>query len=97
MPGPLVGTSSTWEPMPDVIPEFDLYRELEVDPNATTETIEAAWRSLAKRFHPDVARGADAERIARLNLARDWLADPDRRRRYDEDRARKEGAFWGRS
>jgi hypothetical protein len=77
--------------MPDVIPEFDLYRELEVDPNATTETIEAAWRSLAKRFHPDVARGADAERIARLNLARDWLADPDRRRRYDEDRARKEG------
>ena len=81
--------------MPEAIPEFDLYRELEVDPNATTETIEAAWRSLAKRFHPDVARATDAERIARLNLAHDWLADPERRRRYDEDLARKE-AEWRR-
>lgn len=28
-------------------PNFDLHRELEVDPDASPETIDAAWRSLA--------------------------------------------------
>ena len=37
------------------IPRIDLYRELEVDPSATTETIDAAWKSLLKRLHPDVS------------------------------------------
>ena len=71
------------------IPPFDLYIELEVDPGATTETIEAAWRSLVRRHHPDA--GSSDERIKRLNLARDWLTDPERRRRYDADRLRREG------
>jgi hypothetical protein len=80
--------------MADAIPEFDLYRELEVDPNATTETIDAAWRSLAKRYHPDLGgQTFDPERIKRLNLAHDWLADPALRRRYDEDRTRKESEW----
>lgn len=37
----------------DEIPEYDLYKVLEVDPEASTETIEAAHRSLVRRFHPD--------------------------------------------
>lgn len=72
----------------DTIPEFDLYRELEVDPSATADTIDAAWRSLVKRYHPD-AVGDDVharERIRRLNLAHDWLGDPMRRASYDRHR-----------
>lgn len=71
------------------IPSFDLYRELEVDPAASAETIDAAWKSLLKRLHPDVAGDlAAAERVKRLNLAREWLADPDKRARYDRARRR---------
>lgn len=70
------------------IPDFDLYRELEVDPRASTETIEAAWRSLVKRFHPDVGSGRNRgdDRIRRLNIAHDWLTNVELRARYDAAR-----------
>ncbi len=76
--------------MPEPVPEFDLYAELEVSERASVETIEAAWRSLAKRNHPDVApdTGTGALRMARLNVARDWLTDPELRSRYDFKPAR---------
>ncbi len=76
----------------DRVPEFDLYAELEVSPSASAATIEAAYRSLVKVHHPDVAPNGhgragggaiDGDRIKRLNLAREWLTDPARRRRYD--------------
>jgi hypothetical protein len=70
------------------LPRFDLYGELEVSPLASVGAIEAAYRSLVKRHHPDVAGSADDERIKRLNLAREWLTDRDRRSRYDASRAR---------
>src|SRR4029079_1892057 len=65
-----------------------LYRELEVDPSATFETIDAAWKSLLKRHHPDVSTEADTahERVKRLNLAHEWLSDPKLRRQYDRTR-----------
>jgi hypothetical protein len=69
-------------------PRFDLYRELEVDVDASLETIEAAWRSLVKRYHPDANPGLGNERIRRLNDAHDWLIDPVRRARYDSMRRR---------
>lgn len=69
------------------VPRFDLYHELEVDRSATTETIEAAWRSLAKRFHPDEIASRDPQtRMKRLNIAHDWLSDPSLRARYDASR-----------
>ena len=72
------------------IPRIDLYRELEVDPAATTETIDAAWKSLVKRHHPDTAPDpADAvARMKRLNLAHEWLTDPRMRALYDVSRGR---------
>lgn len=76
-------------------PEGDLYRELEVDPSASSETIEAAWRSLVKRHHPDSNPGQGNDRIRRLNAAHDWLIDPTLRARYDALRRRgmpREGA-----
>src|SRR5688572_19581017 len=74
----------------DTVPALDLYRELEVDPAATPETIEAAWRSLVKRHHPDIApdRAAAIEKIKRLNLAHDWLSDRALRSTYDLARFR---------
>lgn len=76
------------------VPNFDLYAELEVSRTATTPTIDAAWRSLLKRNHPDLGGPRAAERTVRLNIAHDWLTDPGRRARYDEARqqARRERA-----
>lgn len=76
---------------PEPIPAFDLYHELEVSPTASAATVDAAWRSLVKRHHPDTfATEADREaadaRIRRLNIAHDWLSDPERRERYDRER-----------
>ena len=70
----------------DSIPRDDLYGELEVSRQASVAAIEAAYRRLVKQHHPDVARSDDVERIKRLNLAREWLTDLDRRRRYDVSR-----------
>ncbi len=75
-------------PVPETLPPFDLYAELGVAPSADRATIEAAFRRLMKKHHPDVAGEQDArgERGKRLNVARYWLVDPDRRARYDGER-----------
>ena len=70
----------------DPIPHLDLYAELEVDPGASLEAIEAAYRALMKRSHPDLAGPAGLARSKRLNLARAWLTDPGRRASYDASR-----------
>lgn len=71
----------------DEIPAFDLYAELEVSERATVETIQAAYRSLQLRHHPDLAGSAGGARSVRLNVAREWLTDPARRAAYDAHRA----------
>ncbi len=73
--------------MPELIPDYDLYAELEVGEAATTAVIESAWRALMRRNHPDVGPAGSIHRSVRLNVAHDWLTDPARRARYDEDRA----------
>jgi hypothetical protein len=84
---------------PEHVPDFDLYAELEVAPTASAATIDAAWRSLVKRHHPDAARTTPAAeptdaRIRRLNIAHGWLSDPERRERYDRERALQIGEAW---
>jgi len=71
-----------------LLPADDLYARLELPVDATFEAVEVAWRALLKRHHPDVAGGAaDAdERAKRINVAHDWLSDPDLRARYDRER-----------
>jgi len=76
--------------------EPDYYQVLQVDPKAEPAVIEAAYRKLAARYHPDVSREPDAvERMAQINRARDVLADPEQRARYDEFRRRALGAGAG--
>jgi curved DNA-binding protein CbpA len=69
-----------------MLPPDDLYARLELPVDASPEAIEVAWRALLKRHHPDVA-GAHTDDVAkRINVAHDWLADPDLRARYDRER-----------
>lgn len=66
----------------------DLYKALQVDPEADPEVIQAAYRRLAQKYHPDVAHGPDAvRRMVEINRAWDVLGDPERRQAYDRDRA----------
>jgi curved DNA-binding protein CbpA len=60
------------------------YVILGVSRDATTAEIKRAYRTLAKRYHPDANHEPDAaERFRELTEAYDTLTDPDRRRRYD--------------
>jgi curved DNA-binding protein CbpA len=73
-------------PSRPMLPPDDLYARLELPIDASFEAIEIAWRALLKRHHPDVA-GAAADDVAkRINVAHDWLSDPDLRGRYDRER-----------
>jgi curved DNA-binding protein CbpA len=67
-------------------PKTDYYHLLGVEPDAPAETIQAAYRRLAKAFHPDLNSGsaAAAERMARLNVAKSVLLDPQTRAYYDQ-------------
>ncbi|MFB6142180.1 MAG: J domain-containing protein [Halorientalis sp.] len=60
------------------------YSVLGVDPDADTQTIQAAYRERVKDHHPDVSEADDAaETFKRLTDARDVLLDDESRERYD--------------
>jgi curved DNA-binding protein len=64
------------------------YRILGVDPKATAEKIKAAYRKLARMYHPDVNKKAEAQqRFVELGEANEALKDPERRAAYDRLRA----------
>ncbi len=68
----------------------DFYRVLQVDAAAEPEVVEAAYRRLARKYHPDVQQTdiADTtERMMLLNAAYTTLRDPARRDAYDRERA----------
>ena len=71
-------------------PQFDAYKTLQVDPEADPEVIQAAYRRLAQKWHPDLASGQEAEdRMVAINRAWEMLGDPVRRAEYDRERARR--------
>ena len=73
--------------MPAMAPPTDPYKLLQVDPEADPEIIVAAYRRLARRYHPDVsASGEAAAMMVALNRARDILLDPARRAELDRNR-----------
>jgi curved DNA-binding protein CbpA len=63
----------------------DPYEVLQVQPSAEPEVVRAAYRVLARKYHPDL--GGDATRMIALNDAWDVLGDPVRRAAYDAARA----------
>jgi len=65
------------------IPDF--YRVLQVDSDAAPAVIRAAYRKLAREYHPHAC--GDVRRMVTLNAAWQVLGDPARRAAYDEARA----------
>ena len=62
----------------------DPYKVLQVDAEAEDEVIQAAYRRLAQKYHPDVAPGPDAAtRMMAINAAWEILRDPARRASHD--------------
>src|SRR2546429_9580480 len=62
----------------------DYYRTVGVDKNADDKTIKSAYRRLARKYHPDVAKTKDAgERFKEIGEAYEVLSDPQKRQRYD--------------
>jgi curved DNA-binding protein len=68
----------------------DYYETLGVPRDASNEDIRKAYRTLARKYHPDVNKdpGAD-DRFKEVSEAYEVLRDPDKRERYD-----KLGANW---
>lgn len=64
----------------------DYYSILGVDKSATPKDVKAAFRKLARKYHPDVNKGdkqAEAK-FKEINEANEVLSDPEKRRKYDE-------------
>src|SRR5436309_8602963 len=62
----------------------DYYQILGVERKADDKTIKSAYRRLARKHHPDVAKGKDStERFKEINEAYEVLSDPEKRQRYD--------------
>ena len=62
----------------------DFYEVLGVSREATADQIQQAFRTLARRYHPDVNKDPAAEdRFKAVNEAYHVLSDPDARKRYD--------------
>jgi curved DNA-binding protein len=64
----------------------DYYKIMGVDRNASEKEIKKAYRRLARKYHPDVNpsdKGAE-ERFKEINEAHEVLADPEKRRKYDQ-------------
>ncbi|MGL5891844.1 MAG: J domain-containing protein [Bacteroidia bacterium] len=69
----------------------DLYRILGVSEYATDQQIRQAYRSLAKRYHPDLNQGDSraAEKFREIASAYEVLSDPILRSNYDKKRLRE--------
>jgi curved DNA-binding protein CbpA len=66
----------------------DPYKILQVDPEAEDEVIQAAYRRLARKYHPDLATTAEAAvRMTAINGAWELIGEPAARRAYDRRRA----------
>jgi curved DNA-binding protein len=65
---------------------IDYYKILGVDKGATEKDIKAAYRKLARKFHPDLnPNDADAkQKFQQINEANEVLSDPEKRKKYDK-------------
>jgi curved DNA-binding protein len=63
----------------------DYYATLGVPREAAADEIRKAFRKLARKYHPDVSKEADAEaRMKEVNEAYAVLSDPEKRAAYDQ-------------
>lgn len=63
----------------------DFYKTLGVARDATPDEIKRAYRKLARKYHPDVNKSAEAAaRFQAVGHAHDVLRDPEKRAAYDQ-------------
>lgn len=61
------------------------YEILEVDKNASEEVIEKAYKTLAKKYHPDLQNNSNSQnKMQEINEAYEILSNDFKRRQYDE-------------
>ena len=73
----------------------DYYEVLGIQKGATDAEIKKAYRQMAKKYHPDVNKAADAEeKFKEINEAYEVLSDPQKKANYDQfGHAGMDGAF----
>ena len=63
----------------------DYYKTLGVPRGATADAIKKAYRLLARKYHPDVSKEANAEeKFKEVAEAYEVLKDPEKRAAYDQ-------------
>ena len=63
----------------------DYYKTLGLERGASEDEVRKAYRKLARKYHPDVSKEADADqRMREINEANDVLRDKEKRAAYDQ-------------
>lgn len=63
----------------------DYYQIMGIERNASPEELKRAYRKLARKYHPDVSKEADAEnKFKEVGEAYEVLKDPEKRKQYDQ-------------
>lgn len=69
---------------------IDFYKTLQVHPEAGQEIIDAAYRCLSKKYHPDINRSPMAtEHMKEINIAYSVVGDSRKRKQYHFERSRQ--------